>query len=130
MSRLDQPLKLKHGLVALAGALILGAAATAIPMATAQDGGGNLHYVRDSRPVSANSQATEITRCPAGTHVVGGGAEGTAFFRGGSGQMLNTSAPFDNDDGGDKPDDGWIGTMDNFQNADNDRLIVWAICKG
>ena len=129
MSKLDQPLRLKHGIAAVVAALILGVAGTAIPKATA-GGGGGLHYVRDSRPVRANSQATEVVHCPAGTRLVGGGAEGTAFFSGGSGQMLNTSAPFDSGDGNDKPDDGWIGTMDNFQNADNDRLIVYAICKG
>jgi hypothetical protein len=130
MSKLDQPLRLKHGIAAAMAALALGVAGTAIPMATAGGGGGGLHYVRDSRPVIANSQATEVVHCPAGTRLVGGGAEGTAFFSGGSGQMLNTSAPFDDSDQNGKPDDGWIGTIDNFQNADNDRLIVHAICRG
>jgi hypothetical protein len=130
MSKLDQPLRLKHGIAAAVAALALGVAGTAIPMATAGGGGGGLRYVKESRPVNANSQATEVAHCPDGTKVVGGGAEGTAFFAGGSGQMLNTSAPFDSGDPNGKPEDGWIGTIDNFQNADNDRLIVWAICKG
>ena len=74
MNKLDQPLKVKHGLVAVAAALTLGIAGTAIPMATAGGGGGgNLLYRSDAHQVSANSQASERVRCPAGTHVVGHG---------------------------------------------------------
>ena len=130
MSKLDQPLKVKHGLVAVAAALALGAVGTMIPMATAGGGGSNLHYVQEGRGVDAESQATEVAHCPAGTQVIGGGVEGTAFFDSGAGQMINTSAPFDDDDGNRRPNDGWLGTMDNFTNAGNDRIIVYAICKG
>ena len=129
MSKLDQPLKVKHGLAAAVAALALGAAVTMIPMATAGGGGGALHYVKEERGVRAESQATEFADCPSGTKVIGGGAEGTANFAGGAGQMLNTSAPFDDGDGNGTPDDGWVGTIDNFTNAGGKRLTVYAICK-
>jgi hypothetical protein len=130
MSKLDQPLKLKHGLAAVAAALVLGGAATAIPMATAQGGGGNLRYVREVRDVNANSQAGLVTQCPRGTVVVGGGVRGTAGFASAEGQMINTSQPFDGGDQNSREEDGWIGRMDNFANAGNDRMAVYAICKG
>lgn len=130
MSKLDQPLRLKHGIAAVVAALTLGVAGTAIPMATAGGGGDTLYYVKDGRSVRANSQAYENVNCPGGTRVIGGGVEGTAFFAGGAGQMINTSAPFDDEDGNGKPDDGWEGAMDNFGNADGKRIVVHAICKG
>ena len=130
MSKLDQPLKVKHGLAAAVAALALGIAGTAIPMATAGGGGGgNLPYRSDAHQVSANSQASERVRCPAGTHVVGGGTSGTARFEAGAGQMVNSSHPFDAGDGNNSPDDGWTGTVDNFQNAGGEFIAVHAICK-
>jgi hypothetical protein len=132
MSKLDQPLRLKHGLAAVAAALTLGVAGTAIPMATAGGGGGggNLHYSAETRNVRANSQPFEIADCPPGTKVVGGGVESSAGFEGGGGTMISTSAPFDDRDRRGRPEDGWIGRVDAFQNAGGERIKVWAICKG
>ena len=131
MSKLDQPLRLKHGIAAAVAALALGVAGTAIPMATAGGGGGgNLQYRFDTRTVQANSQAHENVRCPRGTKVVGGGVESSAGFRSGSGMMINSSAPLDGGDGNNTPDDGWSGAVDVFQNAGGSRIFVWAICKG
>jgi hypothetical protein len=130
MSKLDQPLRLKHGIAAAVAALAVGVAGTAIPMATAGGGGGTLHYRFDSRTVQANSQATERVRCAPGTKVVGGGVDSVAGFRGGSGMMINSSTPFDSADGGNNPDDGWEGAVDVFQNAGGSRMFVYVICKG
>jgi hypothetical protein len=130
MSKLDQPLRVKHGLAAVAAALALGVAGTAIPLATAGGGGGGLHYVRDGRSVNANSQARERADCPPGTKVVGGGAESSAGFSNANGMMLNTSRPFDDRDGNPYADDGWVARVDVFQNAGGQRFQVYAICKG
>ena len=128
MSKLDQPLRLKHGIAAALAALALGVAGTAIPMATA-GGGGGLHYVRDYKQVRANSQAHENVRCPAGTKVIGGGVSSSAGFSSGSGMMINSSYPLDSGDGGNRPEDGWRGSVDVFQNADGEFIGVWAICR-
>lgn len=78
MSKLDQPLKVKHGLAAVVAALTLGVAGTAIAGGAGQKdairanattagslGGGSLAYRSDSRRVNANSQAYENVHCPA-----------------------------------------------------------------
>jgi hypothetical protein len=122
MSKLDLPLKVKHGLAAAVAALALGVAGTAIPMATA-GGGGGLHYVdRVIRNVDANSQEDKTAFCPDGTKVVGGGVWSGAGFSSGSGMMINTSAPDGND--------AWEGAVDVFANAGGQKMKVYAICKG
>jgi hypothetical protein len=132
MSKLDQPLRLKHGIAAAVAALALGVAGTAIPMATAGGGGGDTLHYRAERfnNVPANSQRGRRADCPPGTKVVGGGVKSSAGFRSGSGMMINTSAPFDDGDGNGNPDDGWKGLVDIFQNAGGENIVVYAICKG
>jgi hypothetical protein len=127
MSKLDQPLKLKHGLAAAVAIMAVSITGTAI--AGGGGGGGGFIYRSDAHQINANTQASESVRCPAGTHVVGGGTSGTAGFESGSGQMVNSSHPFDGGDGNNQPDDGWTGRVDNFQNAGNEFIAVHAICK-
>ena len=75
-------------------------------------GGSTLHYRAERATVRANSQATNVADCPRGTKVVGGGVDSSAGFRSGGGMMINTSAPFDDNDSNDRPDDAWIGAVD------------------
>lgn len=143
MSKLDQSLRVKHGLAAVAAALTLGIAGSAIAGGAGQSDSvrasgpsevarldGSVHYRSERRTVRANSQAFEIVDCPAGTKVIGGGVESSAGFSNGSGMMINSTNPFDDNDGNDSVDDGWEGAVDVFQNAGGGRIKVWAICVG
>ncbi len=44
--------------------------------------------------------------------------------------MINSSAPLDDGDGNNRPNDGWSGAVDVFQNAGGQRMFVYAICRG
>jgi hypothetical protein len=136
MNQLDQPLRLKHGLAAVAAALTLGVAGTAIAGGAGQKdavranattagggGGGTLHYRSERRRnVNANSQAREAVVCHPGEKVLGGGVKSTAGFKNGGGMMINTSAPSGND--------VWFAKVDVFQNGGGEDIVVYAICKG
>jgi hypothetical protein len=144
MSKLDQPLRLKHGLAAVAAALTLGVAGTAIAGGAGQKDAvrasagsgvakldGGVHYRKDViNNIHANSQPSTIVPCPGGTKVVGGGVLTDAGFAGGRGMMINTSGPIDDDDPNGNPDDGWYGRVDAFDNAGGHDIKVWAICVG
>lgn len=131
MSRLDQPLKLKHGLAAAVAIMAVSITGTAIAGGGGGSGGGGgkLHYVQDGRRVRALSQAHEAVRCPPGTKVVGGGALSTAGFRDQNGMMLNSSNPLDARDSNRYVDDGWEADVDVFENAGGEAFRVYAICR-
>jgi hypothetical protein len=77
-----------------------------------------LRYVYESRVVLGNERSTLKARCPRKYHVTGGGVEGFANYL--------ASVPFDGKDAGKAPDDGWKGTMQNFNSPE--ALLVHAIC--
>lgn len=134
MSVLNRPFRLWHGLVVIGAAFAAGSAGSALagdersPAAQTSAGPIKLHYVSSSLRVDANSQEIDQAHCPRGTKVSGGGVAGGAGFNGGRGQMVNTSEPFDDRDDNTLPDNGWLAAMDNFHNADDARMITWAIC--
>lgn len=134
MSKLDQPLKLKHGLAAAVAIMAMSITGTAIAGGGGGgDGGGggsNIHYYKNTkRNVQANSQAHVQVRCGRGQRVIGGGVESDSGFALGRGQMINTSAPLDGRDANGRADDGWDAYVDTFDNADDENIRVYAICK-
>jgi hypothetical protein len=63
-------------------------------------------------------------KCPAGTHVAGGGVDASRHEQN---VFVRSSKPVDGADAGDAPDDGWLGEVTN--NRDEPvKAVVWAIC--
>ena len=136
MSKLDRPLRLKHGLAAVVAALALGVAGTAMAGGAAQEDGVRasagkvaaargltLQYITTRvNNVPANSQRGAVVDCPPGTFVVGGGIRSTAGFASGAGMMINTSRNSGNA--------AWKGRVDVFRNAGGEDILVTAICLG
>jgi hypothetical protein len=72
-------------------------------------GAGGLHYRARSGPEIAENESDRVqVRCPKGTTVIGGGAQG-----GPPGAFINTSAPLDLGDDDSLPDDGWVVRVKN-----------------
>ena len=76
---------------------------------------------------NGSTRATAKSRCPKGTHAVGGGGYTTAGF---GEQRLVDSAPFDSGDAGKQPDDGWRVTGDNVAPGSStpQHLLAYAQC--
>jgi hypothetical protein len=86
---------------------------------------GGLTYIYDFTQIPPVNGANADAGCPAGTHVVGGGAQigGPIGFN-----HLNTTFPFDGPDADPRPDDLWIGhAWLGAQFADTVEAI--AVCK-
>ena len=87
---------------------------------------GQRSYVVRERTLSAGAARGFSARCPAGTHVTGGGA----FVGGdiGDGRLLSTS-PFDGGDPDSRPDDGWRIKAANASVTEDSDVKVHAICQ-
>ena len=142
MSKLKQPLRLWHGLIAIVAALVIGAAGTAIAggghgkdLTTAglPPGGifrdsGKYHYgVKAKGTPPGDSQTNVRLPCPRGTRVLGGGGGGSSGVP--SEQSINFNGPFDNGDSGRVPEDGWIMFVNNQGLEGNELIVVQAICR-
>jgi hypothetical protein len=103
------------------GALVLsGATASAVTLGQA----GGLKYVRTSTSVPLAGFEDRTARCGGTWHAFGGGAQlsGPTI----SGQLEST-APYDGDDGNAQPDDGWLGEASNLGSVPL-TLKTYAIC--
>jgi hypothetical protein len=141
MSKLKQPLRLWHGLLAVVAALAVGVAGTAIAgggqakdrtTAGVPPGGvfrdsGKYHYGVKARPTNTgNSQKGLKLKCPRGTRVIAGGGGGDSVDP--TEQNLNYSGPFDNRDRGRVRDDGWIVFVNSID-SEGEFVVVEAICR-
>jgi hypothetical protein len=141
MSKLKQPLRLWHGLLAIVAALAVGAAGTAIAgggkgkdLTTAglPPGGvfrdsGKYHYGLKVRATpTGDSQRGIRLKCPRGTRVIGGGGGGDSVDP--TEQFVNYQGPFDNRDRGRVRDDGWIVFVNSI-GSDGEFIAVEAICR-
>lgn len=77
-------------------------------------------------PVNArvNGETTVTVRCPAGSHVLGGGQY---VLAGDQNSFIHSSAPFDGGDADAMPDDGWRSRVDSINGASN-TVTEYAIC--
>jgi hypothetical protein len=137
MSRLNQPLKTWHGLIAIVAALFVGGAGTAIATSDKQAGPGgaaksNLGsdhgytYVSDFADNPAGEQTRATVNCGKGKVAVGGGGVGSAS--GAGEEDLNGSFPNDGNDADDVPSDGWGVYADNTDSVAH-TVTVYAVCK-
>jgi hypothetical protein len=142
MRKLNQPLRLWHGLLAIVAALAVGAAGTAIAgghsgpgkeLTTAGFGpGGFVHVGRHyygfkARNTPAGDSQTSVRlRCPRRTKVIGGGGGG--FSNDPREQAINFIGPFDSGDRGRKPEDGWRVFVNNVGLEGGEGIEVSAIC--
>lgn len=91
---------------------------------------GGLTYIVDSTSsTAAPATLSGRANCPAGTHVVGGGASPVSFTPVTSEFWLNRSRAVDGSDANKAPDDAWIGRGYNRSGEDKS-LSVYAICFG
>jgi hypothetical protein len=143
MSKLKRPLRLWHGLLAIAAALAIGAGGTAIagdhgkgknlttaglPAGGVFRDAGKYHYgVKVKGTHDGDSQTDVKLKCPRGTRVIGGGGGGSSGDP--TEQSINFSGPFDTRDRGRVPDDGWIMYMNNQGLEGNEAIVVQAICR-
>jgi hypothetical protein len=144
MSRLKQPLRLWHGLLAVVAALAVGVAGTAIAgggngdaskgLTTAGFGGrvffdvGKTRYgFKQRNTPTGNSQRALRLTCPRGTKVLGGGGGG--FSNDPTEQNVNFSGPFDSGDRGRKPEDGWRVFVNTVGGEGGEGMEVSAICQ-
>jgi len=140
MSKLKQPLRLWHGLLAIVAALAVGAAGTAIAgggqakdLTTAGFGPSGFvkvgkHYygfkARNTPP--GDSQRSVRLKCPRKTKVIGGGGGG--FSNDPTEQSINFIGPYDSGDRGRKPEDGWRVFVNNLGLEGGEGMEVAAIC--
>jgi hypothetical protein len=141
MSKLKQPLRLWHGLLAIVAALAVGAAGTAIAgggqakdLGTAGFGpggfldSGKYKYGDKAKGTPlGNSQENVRLKCPRGTRVIGGGGGGLSNDP--LEQNVNYSQPFDSRDRGRVPEDGWIVFVNTVQGEGNEGIGVEVICR-
>jgi hypothetical protein len=139
MSKLKQPLRVWHGLLAIVAALAVGAAGTAIAgggpgdeITTAEVGpvgfvkSGKYRYGFKSRTVpSGDSQRTTRLRCPRRTKVIGGGG---GFSSQPGEQSILWNGPFDSSDRDLKPENGWRIFVNSIRAEGGEGFSVWAIC--
>jgi hypothetical protein len=105
-------------------ALILGLLSFSAP---AEAEVGRLRYVSRTLRVPVGTTRALRAPCPRRTSVLGGGVD----IEGGHGATtVNTTTPFDGDDRGRQPDDGWLGAVSNGAPAPpSSRLMtVFAVC--
>jgi hypothetical protein len=140
MSRLKQPLRVWHGLLAIVAAIAVGAGGTAIaggggqaknlPLAGFGPGSfvnsGKYHYgFKVTGTPTGDSQRRLRLRCPRGTRVIAGGGGGLSTDP--LEQNVNFSVPFDTRDRGRAPEDGWI-TYVNSVDSEGESIAVAATC--
>ena len=141
MSKLKQPLRLWHGLLAVVAALAVGAASTAIAggggnssaknLTTAGFGpGGFVHdgkyyYGVKTKTAGGTSQERVRIKCPRRSKVVGGGGGGLSNIS--DEQAVNFTGPYDSRDRGRVPEDGWAVWVDTLA-PDNRGIAAWAVC--
>jgi hypothetical protein len=71
-------------------------------------GGVDVSFVSEEEEIEAGpGSLTASADCPGGTHVTGGGASIEATIANSENSWINTSRPFDDNDAGHVPDDGW-----------------------
>jgi hypothetical protein len=113
--------------VACAGFALIALAAAQLAAARTNLGtvGGLTYTFEDSASVAPPDGGSQFTDCPDGKHIVGGGAE----IGGNAGESrLNTTFPFDDDDGNSVPDDGWASHFWNDAGVSKSVDIV-AVCR-
>jgi hypothetical protein len=89
----------------------------------AEDAQG-LRYPSATKRSGKRARTTAKVACPDGRDVLSGGALAGGPFRS---QRLVSTAPFDSDDPGSKPDDGWRVSVDNLQSIRR-KIKAYAIC--
>jgi hypothetical protein len=140
MSKLKQPLRVWHGVLAIVAALAVGAAGTAIAgggqskdltTAGTPPGGvfrdsGKYHYGFKAKgtPIG-DSQENVRLKCPRGTRAIAGGGGG--FSLDPTEQFVNYQRPFDSRDRGRVPEDGWIVFVNTIQ-GDGEGIGVEVVC--
>lgn len=130
MKRLNQPLKLWHGVIVIALAVVLGSGAGALARRTDSGGAkavlGTSHgyvYVQHHFTSSANGTTQGVVDCGKHEAVVGGGGLNEAQDR----QVLSSSYPHDSRSQGRIPN-GWAIFATNTTGT-NEGADVYAICK-
>ena len=89
---------------------------------TSVDQVGGFSYVQHSVQVAPKHSRTARARCPAGTHVLSGGARATEY------RFLRLQGlPFDSEDKRKSPDDGWEARVWNRNNS-SVGITVSAVC--
>jgi hypothetical protein len=81
---------------------------------------------QDEEIESAPASAAVSADCPGGTHVTGGGASIEATIANSRNSWINTSRPFDGNDPGHVPDDGWTARVQLGAGADG--VSAYAVC--
>ncbi|MFN8218381.1 MAG: hypothetical protein U0R71_17460 [Solirubrobacterales bacterium] len=81
-------------------------------------------YESATRQIPSNALVEVRARCPADTHVSGGGVEVAGLPT-----RITATAPFDGGDGGNAPDDGWTGRGDNSSTIAPHDITAFAICE-
>jgi len=84
---------------------------------------GDVTYVVKKKEIPAISQAGQQANCPDGTAASGGGAKVDDFSLD---SEVASSAPFDDNDQGKAPDDGWIA--EGNAGITNVQLTAYAVC--
>jgi hypothetical protein len=85
---------------------------------------GPVSYPSAKKVAAGRARTTARVECAGGRHVLSGGGLAFGPFRS---QRLVSSAPFDSDDPGSKPDDGWRVTVDNLKRKRR-KIEVHAVC--
>jgi hypothetical protein len=83
-----------------------------------------LTYPDHTNPSPKRSRNTAKVTCSGDRHVISGGGLASGPFRS---QRLVMSAPFDSNDAGKKPDDGWRVAVDNLKRKRR-KVVAYAIC--
>lgn len=85
---------------------------------------GSFKYRSGSHKVKAGHGQAVAVKCPAGTHVSGGGVYADGSI---ADALVNSSYPYNGPDPGDVPDDGWKGREYNLAGSAR-QMTVFAIC--
>ena len=107
--------------------IAVGATGTAIALkGKSSTPGKATHTVAGRKYVTVSADAVDglqfTAKCPKGTHVVGGGAGADS-----AGGDVNESRPWDSQDKGGVPDDGWAAFFNDTSGSAGVR--VYAICE-
>ena len=106
------------------GSLLLAGALLALVTAAPADAAKLKYVTSKQKPLPAGGLAFTKAKCPKGTKVTGGGI---AIIGGNTATAVRSSAPLDDGDGDEKPDDGWIGQALS-RSAGDKSIVVVAIC--
>jgi hypothetical protein len=106
------------------GTLLVTAALLALATAAPADAAKLKYVISKQKPLPAGEVAFVKAKCPNDTKVTGGGI---AILGGNTATAVRSSAPIDDGDGDEKPDDGWIGVALS-RSAGNKEIVVVAVC--